>query len=119
VITELTETDLLERAERQGRVIRERLDPLVERLKIVGEVRGLGPMVGIELVVDPESKEPNKLATAAVVKRCHSNGLLILKAGTYDNVVRLLAPIVIPEQDLHGGLDVLVDALEWADGGMN
>ena len=118
VLAELTETDLLQRAEQQGVVVRERLDPLADRLKIVGEVRGLGPMVGIELVVDPKTKEPNKLATAAVAKRCHENGVLILKAGTYDNVVRLLAPLVISDEDLHEGLDVLVEALEWAEGGM-
>jgi 4-aminobutyrate aminotransferase/(S)-3-amino-2-methylpropionate transaminase len=44
--------------------------------------------------------------------------VLILKAGTYDNVVRMLAPLVISEDDLHAGLDVLTEALEWADGGM-
>jgi 4-aminobutyrate aminotransferase/(S)-3-amino-2-methylpropionate transaminase len=117
VLAELTETDLLDRAERQGRIVRDRLDPLADRLGIVGEVRGLGPMIGIELVVDKESKEPNRFATAAVAKRCHENGVLILKAGTYDNVVRLLAPLVISEDDLHEGLDVLVEALEWADAG--
>src|ERR671919_1145023 len=119
VLAELTETDILERAEAQGVTIRGRLDPLADQVGIVGEVRGLGPMVGIELVVDKESKEPNKVATTAVAKRCHENGLLILKAGTYDNVVRLLAPLVISEADLHEGLDVLVDALQWADGGMS
>jgi len=119
VLAELTDTDILDRATRQGKTIRERLDPLVDRLRIVGEVRGLGPMIGLELVVDKESKEPNKIATAAVVKRCYENGVLILKAGTYDNVVRLLAPLVIPDADLHEGLDVLVDALEWASGGVS
>ena len=119
VIAELEETDLLRRAEKQGATIRERLDPLVDRLGIVGEVRGLGPMVGLELVVDKGSKEPNKLAAAAVLKRCHGNGVLILKAGTYDNVVRLLAPLVIREGELDEGLDVLVEALEWADAGMD
>jgi 4-aminobutyrate aminotransferase/(S)-3-amino-2-methylpropionate transaminase len=118
VIEELAETDLLERADKQGRIIRDRLDPLVDALGIVGEVRGLGPMVGIELVVDERTKEPNKIAAAAVLKRCHEHGVLILKAGTYDNVVRLLAPLVISEEDLHDGLDVLMDALEWANGGM-
>jgi len=118
VIAELTETDLLARAEKQGRLIRERLDPLADALGIVGEVRGLGPMVGVELVVDEQTKEPNKLAAAGVLKRCHSNGVLILKAGTYDNVVRLLAPLVISDEDLHAGLDVLIEALEWANGGM-
>jgi 4-aminobutyrate aminotransferase/(S)-3-amino-2-methylpropionate transaminase len=114
VIAELEETDLLQRAEKQGRVIRDRLDPLADEHALVGEVRGLGPMVGIELVQDKATKEPAKLAAAAVVKRCHENGVLILKAGTYDNVVRLLAPLTIEEDDLARGLDVLVDALEWA-----
>jgi 4-aminobutyrate aminotransferase/(S)-3-amino-2-methylpropionate transaminase len=52
------------------------------------------------------------------VKRCLANGVLVLKAGTYDNVVRLLAPLVISDEDLATGLDVLVEALEWADGGL-
>ena len=117
VLEELTETDMLERARRQGRMIRERLDPLADDLGIVGEVRGLGPMIGIELVTDKKTKEPAKLATAAVLKRCQENGVLILKAGTYDNVVRLLAPLVISEADLQRGLDVLEEALRWADRG--
>jgi 4-aminobutyrate aminotransferase / (S)-3-amino-2-methylpropionate transaminase / 5-aminovalerate transaminase len=119
VIEELSTTDLLSRAETQGRVIRERLDPLADRLGIVGEVRGLGPMVGVELVTDKETKEPAKKEAAAVVGRCLEGGVLLLKAGTYDNVVRLLAPLVISEEQLARGLDVLVDALEWADGGLS
>lgn len=117
VLAELTETDLLARAARQADVIRERLDPLEDRLRIVGDVRGLGPMVGIELVSDQETKEPAKLETGAVVKRCHERGVLVLKAGTYDNVVRLLAPLVISDEDLNEGLDVLIESLEWADEG--
>ena len=118
VIAELEETDMLERARRQGEIVRERLDPMADALNIVGEVRGLGPMVGLELVVDERTREPNKLAAAAVLKRCHSNGVLILKAGTYDNVVRLLAPLVIEEAQLHKALDVVIEALEWANSGM-
>ncbi len=118
VLDELTATDMLARAEAHGRIVRERLDPLAGRLGLVGEVRGLGPMVGLELVTDRDSKEPAKAETSAVMARCLERGVLMLKAGTYDNVVRLLAPLVIAEVDLHAGLDVLVDALEWADGGM-
>jgi 4-aminobutyrate aminotransferase/(S)-3-amino-2-methylpropionate transaminase len=114
VIAELEETDLLERADRQGRMIRARLDPLEDEHALVGEVRGLGPMVGIELVADKNTKEPAKAATAVVVNRCHRNGVIILKAGTYDNVVRLLAPLTIEDDDLDRGLDVLLEALEWA-----
>ena len=115
VIAELSETDMLARAERQGRILRTRLDPLPERFDLVGEVRGLGPMVGLELVRDRATKEPAKLAAGAIVQRCHENGVLILKAGTYDNVVRLLAPLVISEVDLHEGIDVLIEAIQWAD----
>jgi 4-aminobutyrate aminotransferase / (S)-3-amino-2-methylpropionate transaminase / 5-aminovalerate transaminase len=112
VLSELTETDLLERAERQGKVIRERLDPLENSIDIVGEVRGLGPMVGVELVTDKSTKEPAKLEAAAIVKHAYQNGVLVLKAGTYDNVVRLLAPLVISDDDLHKGLDVVIDGIE-------
>ncbi|MFN2525656.1 MAG: 4-aminobutyrate--2-oxoglutarate transaminase [Actinomycetota bacterium] len=117
VIAELETSDVLARAEKQGRTIRERLDPLEEELDLVGEVRGLGPMIGLELVSDSATKEPAGLATAAVIKRCHENGLLILKCGTYDNVVRLLAPLVIADEELHRGLDILIEALEWANAG--
>ena len=117
VIEELETTDILSRAHEQAATIREQLDPLAEELDVIGEVRGLGPMIGIELVTDRATKEPAALAAAAVVKRCHENGLLILKCGTYDNVVRLLAPLVIGDDDLHKGLDILVDALRWAEGG--
>ena len=119
VIAELTETDMLQRAEHQGRLIRSRLDPLADSFRLVGEVRGLGPMVGLELVVDEQTKEPAKLQAAAVAKRCHENGVLILKTGTYDNVIRLLAPLVISDDDLHHGLDVLIEALEWANTSVN
>ena len=115
VIGELTETDLLERAETQGRIIRDRLNPLEDSIRLVGEVRGLGPMVGVELVTDAQTKEPAKLQAGAIVKRCSERGVLILKAGTYDNVVRLLAPLVISEEDLSSALDVVVEAIEWAD----
>jgi 4-aminobutyrate aminotransferase/(S)-3-amino-2-methylpropionate transaminase len=115
VLTELSEGDLLERAAWQGRHIRGRLDPLVDDLNIVGDVRGLGPMIGIELVADKETKEPAKPAATAVIKACYESGVLVLKAGTYDNVVRLMAPLVIGEEDLDEGLDVLIEVLRSVD----
>ncbi len=114
VIAELTEGDLLERARRQGERIRARLDPLVDEVPAIGEVRGLGPMVGIELVTDPVTKEPAKALADAVIRRCFEERVLVLKAGTFDNVIRLLAPLVIEDGELERGLDVLVDALRWA-----
>ena len=113
VIDELENGDILRRAAAQERTIRDRLDPLAEELDLIGEVRGLGPMIGLELVLDRDTREPAALATAAIAKRCHENGLLILKCGTYDNVIRLLAPLVIEDDDLNKGLDILTEALHW------
>ena len=83
--------DLLERARRMGDLDR-RLRELGERHRIVGEVRGLGAMMAMELVTDRETKEPAKQATSQVVASSARNGLLTLKAGIHDNVVRILAP---------------------------
>ena len=118
VLSDLTETDLMERAEEQGRVVWEQMRPLEDAFGIVGEVRVRGPLVALELVVDERTKEPHGPAAAAVVKRCHENGVLVLKTGADDNVVRLMAPLVISDDDLHEGLEILTDALEWANKGM-
>jgi 4-aminobutyrate aminotransferase / (S)-3-amino-2-methylpropionate transaminase / 5-aminovalerate transaminase len=118
IVNELTETDLLERAREQGRVVHERLRPLEDAFNIVLGVRALGPTVALELVIDERTKEPNRPAADAVVKRCRENGVLILKGGPRDNVIRLMAPLVISDVDLHEGLNILTDALEWANEGM-
>jgi 4-aminobutyrate aminotransferase/(S)-3-amino-2-methylpropionate transaminase len=115
VISELSETDLLARGERQAATLRTRLDPVADELDIIGEIRGLGPMIGLELVTDPVTKEPAKAQTSQIIKECYEKGLLVLKAGTYDNVVRLLAPLVITDDQMHEGLDILVEALRKAD----
>jgi len=103
--------DLLERARRMGEVLGRRLGELGERHRIVGEVRGLGAMMAMELVSDRATKEPAKQATSQVLAEAARNGLLTLKAGIHDNVVRILAPLVIEEQLLSDGLDILDDAL--------
>src|SRR4029450_9953721 len=82
--------DLLERARRMGDTLDRRLRELGERHRIVGEVRGLGAMMAMELVSDRETKEPAKEATSQVVGEAARNGLLTLKAGIHDNVVRVL-----------------------------
>jgi 4-aminobutyrate aminotransferase/(S)-3-amino-2-methylpropionate transaminase len=107
--------DLLDRAQRMGEVLGERLRAMGESYRIVGEVRGLGAMMALELVSDRASKEPAKAAASQVLAEGARNGLLMLKAGLYDNVVRILAPLVMDETLLHEGLDVLDGALAVAD----
>jgi 4-aminobutyrate aminotransferase/(S)-3-amino-2-methylpropionate transaminase len=103
--------DLLARARRMGETLGRRLGALGERHRIVGEVRGLGAMMAMELVSDRETKEPAKAETSQVVAEAARNGLLTLKAGIHDNVVRILAPLVMDEQLLSDGLDILDSAL--------
>ena len=99
-----------------GDILGERLRDLGEKHRIVGEVRGLGAMMALELVTDRETKEPARQATSEVVAESARNGLLTLKAGIHDNVVRVLAPLVMDEQLLSDGIDILDQALATASG---
>jgi 4-aminobutyrate aminotransferase / (S)-3-amino-2-methylpropionate transaminase / 5-aminovalerate transaminase len=103
--------DLLDRAKRMGQTLDRRLRDMGERHRVVGEVRGLGAMMALELVSDRETKEPAKQAATQVVAESARQGLLTLKAGIHDNVVRILAPLVMEEHLLEEGLDILDHAL--------
>jgi 4-aminobutyrate aminotransferase/(S)-3-amino-2-methylpropionate transaminase len=111
VIDQIERDGLLERAERIGGLMTERLHEMAERLEAVGEVRGRGAMVAVELVTDRRTKEPARGITGRVIEECHRQGVIVLKAGTYDNVIRLLPPLTIGEGLLDEGLSVLDKAL--------
>lgn len=106
----------LERARAVGEQVLSRFQALQRRYSPIGDVRGLGAMVGMELVEDRESKVPAKAATASVLGACLERGLLILKSGVYDNVIRVLVPLVISDEDLARGLDILDEALQSVTG---
>ena len=78
----------------------------------VGDVRGIGAMIAMELVTDRASREPEGTMTNDVLRYCHTHGLVVLKAGLYDNVIRLLFPLTVSEQELDRGLDILEEALD-------
>jgi 4-aminobutyrate aminotransferase/(S)-3-amino-2-methylpropionate transaminase len=101
---------LLDRARRIGVVMLERLRGMAASNPAVGDARGRGAMVAIELV-GPDGITPDKVAAARVAAACHAQGVLVLSAGTYGNVLRLLPPLVIPDDLLDEGLDVLEAAL--------
>ncbi|MFD0902962.1 4-aminobutyrate--2-oxoglutarate transaminase [Actinomadura sediminis] len=110
VLEEIEEHDLAGRARGIGAVMLPRLRALAERLPAIGDVRGRGAMIAIELV-RPGTKDPDPALTAEVARRCHARGLLVLTAGTYGNVLRFLPPLVIPGHLLEEGLDILEEAL--------
>jgi 4-aminobutyrate aminotransferase/(S)-3-amino-2-methylpropionate transaminase len=88
-----------------------RLNGMAERHQVIGEVRGIGPMAAIELVKDRETREPAADVAAATVAGALERGLLLLKTGIYDNVLRILVPITATEEDLALGLDRLEESL--------
>ncbi len=102
----MREQDLNAKALRIGEVMKARLTAMAEKYDVIGEVRGRGAMIAIELVKSG-SKDPNPEATGALAKACHQEGLLVLTTGTYGNVLRFLPPLVIGEDLLNEGLDIL------------
>ncbi|UIJ34684.1 4-aminobutyrate--2-oxoglutarate transaminase [Allobranchiibius sp. GilTou73] len=100
---------LLERAMHIEDLVKARLRILAETTPEIGDIRGRGAMLAIE-IVKPGTKEPDVARTAAVAKKCHEQGVVILTCGTYGNVIRLLPPLVISDELLGEGLDVLTEA---------
>lgn len=101
--------DLNGKAKRIEEVMKARLATMQEKFPVIGEIRGRGAMIAIELV-NPGTKDPNPEVTAAVAKACHAEGLVVLTAGTYGNVLRFLPPLVMPEHLLTEGLDIIESA---------
>lgn len=107
-IETIEEENLVDRAAHIGRILFETLNALKVQYPIIGDVRGRGAMVAIELV-KPGGKDPNPEAMAKIIKYCQSKGVLILTAGTYGNVIRFLPPLVITDELLNDGLSVLAE----------
>jgi 4-aminobutyrate aminotransferase / (S)-3-amino-2-methylpropionate transaminase / 5-aminovalerate transaminase len=98
---------LPERAARIGSVIEERMQSWAAEHELIGDVRGLGAMAGMELVRDRGTKEPAGTETARVLVAARERGLILLRAGTHHNVIRTLMPLTIPDEQLEEGLDIL------------
>ena len=104
------------RAQQSGERIRARFRRWAERLACIGDVRGLGAMVAMELVADRETRAPDKALTARVLAAALERGLVLLSAGTFGNVLRVLAPLTADDALIDEGLDALEAALEAAAG---
>ena len=108
VIETIEEEKLVDRAAHIGTILVDSLNALKAKYPIIGDVRGRGAMVAIELV-HAGTKDPNPEAMAKVIKYCQSKGVLILTAGTYGNVIRFLPPLVITDELLKDALGVLAE----------
>ena len=111
VLDVFEEESLVERAAAIGETIRARMLTWQERWPEIGDVRGLGAMLAIELVRDPATKEPAADKASAVIEEAARNGLLLIKSGTDGNCIRVLTPLVITDAELDEALGVWEDAL--------
>jgi 4-aminobutyrate aminotransferase/(S)-3-amino-2-methylpropionate transaminase len=105
-IATIEEQDLIGAARKIEAVMLPRLKELQRRHPVIGDVRGRGAMLAVELV-RPGTTEPDPAVTQEIVKACHAQGLLVLTAGTYGNVLRFLPPLVMPAHLLEEGLGIL------------
>lgn len=100
------------RSQKIGQIVMNRYYQMKEKYDIIGDVRGLGGMVGIEFVTDQQTKEPASSFTSKLIQTCASHGLLVEGAGTYHNVIRFLAPLVISDDQLNAGLDIFEKSIQ-------
>src|SRR5919198_1356878 len=112
VLDVFEEDGLVERAAQLGETIRARMNAWAERWAAIGDVRGIGVMLAIELVHDRETKNPAPELAAAILEAAAARGLLLLKSGIYSNSIRVLVPFVIGDAELDEALGVWEQALE-------
>ena len=112
VMDVMRDEKLPERAARIGSVVEERMRTWAGDHDIVGDVRGLGAMMGMELVRDRKTKEPADRETAKILAAAREKGLIVLRCGVHHNVIRTLMPLTIPDEQLEEGLDILGAALD-------
>ena len=114
-VLELIEREkVVEQAATLGKKLQKRLDEFYDKYEVIGDVRGKGPMLAMELVKDRKTKEPNPEAASKVMKDCLGAGLLTLKAGLYGNCIRLHPPLTIEDELLEKGLAIMEEAFKKA-----
>ncbi|MCG8634629.1 MAG: aminotransferase class III-fold pyridoxal phosphate-dependent enzyme, partial [Desulfobacterales bacterium] len=110
VLDILIKDDLLAKAEALGKVLLDRFTKLAGQFEIIGDVRGKGPMLGMELVKDRETRVPAAEEAKKLVQLCYEKGLIILSCGNFGNVIRTLMPFVISDEELERGLAILEES---------
>jgi 4-aminobutyrate aminotransferase/(S)-3-amino-2-methylpropionate transaminase len=116
VLQVIEEEGLVDRAEQVGKQIRSRWEEVARDVEQIGEVRGLGAMIGVEFVEDRESKTPNKHLVSDIMTAGIRRGVVSVSCGIYKSVLRHLVPLVITDDQLAEGLDVLAEAATAARG---
>ncbi|WP_224484925.1 aspartate aminotransferase family protein [Robertkochia aurantiaca] len=110
----MKDIDLNGRAREIGNAIMHRLKGLMKEIPEIGDVRGVGAMIGIEFVKNGDPRQPFSALCPRIVKGCAENGLVLLSAGTHKNIIRILSPLVITQDQLEQGLSILETEIKKA-----
>jgi 4-aminobutyrate aminotransferase/(S)-3-amino-2-methylpropionate transaminase len=116
VLDVIDEEGLLDRSEQIGKVIRSRWEEIARDVPEVGDIRGIGAMIGVEMVRDRDSREPAGQYLSAFMRETQKRGVVTVSCGIYHNVLRHLLPLVITDEQLEEALDVLADSALAARG---
>ena len=108
----MTLKKIVKQAAELGKKLQKRLDEFYDKFEVIGDVRGKGPMLAMELVKDRKTKKPYPEAASKVMKASLTSGLLTLKAGLYGNCIRLHPPLTIEDDLLEKGLAIMEKAFE-------
>lgn len=103
--------DLAERSRRIGQIATERFLDLQKQYPMIGDVRGQGGMLAMEIVKDRTTREPDAQAVTDILAAAHQRGLILINAGMYGNVIRVLVPLNVSDEQLQQGLDILAEAI--------
>ena len=106
--------DYAGKARHIGETVIKRYNELMDKYEVIGDVRGLGAMIGIELVKDKESKEPATDIASKLIHNAMQKGLLLESCGTASNVIRFLAPLTMTDEQMEKGLEIFEEALREA-----
>lgn len=110
---EIMERDkLADRSMEIGKIVTKRYNEFKDKYEVVGDVRGLGAMIGLEFVKDKASKEPDSKLVHDIVLECANNGLIVESAGIYGNVIRFLCPLVASNKQIDAGLEIMENAIK-------
>jgi 4-aminobutyrate aminotransferase/(S)-3-amino-2-methylpropionate transaminase len=110
----MKEIDLNKKALVVGKTIMDRLNKLKEEYPSIGDVRGVGAMIGIEFVKNNDPKQPDAEICTEIIKGCSENGLIMISAGTHKNIIRILSPLVITPEQLDKGLSIFENQIKKA-----
>ena len=103
--------NILENVTRQSETMNDHLLNMLEEFDFIGDVRGYGPMIGVEIIKDKDLKVPDKDKTMQIIHKCKENGLLLVSCGEYGNVIRFMGPLTTPLNQVEEALGIFRDSL--------